>query len=138
MPFLRVWPARAPVQRPTAASSEHSRGRLSALGHVLAAETHGPAGRIRRGLGRVVAHPPNRDATVREAPGARRSGPSVEGSDLPRTPSATAGKTRTDSRPAHTNAAASVPDSRPVTVPIWATVTRNGREVACSRPAAIA
>ena len=50
--------------------------------------------------------------------------------------SATAGKIRTDSRPAQTKAAPVTEEMVPTCMPIVAAVTRNGSEVASNRPAA--
>ena len=51
---------------------------------------------------------------------------------------ATAGNITRDSRPAQINAAPVTDEIVPTCMPIVAAVTRNGSEVACSSPAAIA
>jgi hypothetical protein len=51
---------------------------------------------------------------------------------------ATAGKITTDSRPAQINAAPVTDEIVPTCMPMVAAVTRNGSEVACSTPAAMA
>jgi hypothetical protein len=48
------------------------------------------------------------------------------------------GKITTDSRPAHINAAPVTEEIVPACMPMVAAVTRNGSEVACSSPAAMA
>ena len=52
--------------------------------------------------------------------------------------SAAAGKITTDSRPAQINAAPVTDEIVPTCIPIVAAVTRNGSDVACSSPAAMA